>query len=126
MIGLVTAIVMAQSFYDLDLSDVRSIHTPSVNSKGVPMSETCAEWTAARKMNGRKKAQLEAWVVGIITGYNLYHPKSQDDKLDLLNGNNWGKESQTFFSVLDQRCLNAPSQAFPTITVDLVEEWRKR
>ena len=78
MIGVVLAILMSQSIYDQDLSDVRTIHSASVNSKGVPQSETCADWTVARKTKGRKKAQLEAWVIGVVTGCNLYHPVPGD------------------------------------------------
>jgi hypothetical protein len=75
---------------------------------------------------GRRAAVLEAWVTGVITGYNLYHPKSEDDALDLLDGNYWGKERSEFFRLIDQRCAKSPSASFPMVTLDLIEERRKR
>lgn len=65
---------------------------------------------------------LEAWVEGVITGFNVYHAKNAEDRVDLLEGRSLSEA----FKIIDQRCSNTPEAALADVTLDLIAEWRKR
>jgi hypothetical protein len=106
----------------LDDTDARTAYSGSVGPDGWPLSEDCAEWAAARQKGGKRAAPLESWVAGVITGYNFYHASSVGDRLDLLDG----KKLSDAYIWIDQRCSATPDRGLPDVTLELVEEWRRR
>jgi hypothetical protein len=59
----------------LDDSDARNIHSFSP-------SPDCAEWAKARRQARPRSNPHEAWVLGLMSGYNMYHPKGRRDILE--------------------------------------------
>ncbi|MBC8020355.1 MAG: hypothetical protein H7X78_03975 [Methyloceanibacter sp.] len=109
MIALVAAALAAQFLAD---SNVRQIH-------GFDPSPDCAEWTEARRGNRSRAEALEAWVTGVLTGYNVYHPKGGRDIL-------WGTGLAGAFAWIDRRCAADPEEALPGVTLDLIAELQDR
>jgi hypothetical protein len=106
----------------IEASDARTIHSGSVDRHGWAISPDCAEWMKARRKRTRRATEMEAWVAGVITGYNLYHPAAADDALDLLEG----RKLADGYKWIDQRCAHDSEAALPDVTLDLVAEWRER
>ncbi|MBC7986614.1 MAG: hypothetical protein H7X93_08080 [Sphingomonadaceae bacterium] len=96
----------------IDDSDARRIH-------GFDPSPDCAEWTEARRRNGPRAGALEAWVSGVLAGYNLYHPNGHRDILR-------GTDLAGAYAWIDNRCLADPDEALPDITIDLIAEFQIR
>ena len=102
-------------------SDARTIYTDTIGSNG-GLTPDCAQWNTSRQSPGKRSSPLEAWVEGLITGYNVYHAKNPEDRLDLLKGRSLSEA----YKAIDQRCANTPDAALADVTLDLISEWRKR
>lgn len=101
----------------IDDSDARRI-------PGLDPSPDCAEWTVARRGDRPRADVLEAWVTGVLSGYNLYHPKGAQDILR-------GGALRIAFEWIDRRCAldrrrNGTSEALPEVTMDLIGELENR
>ena len=107
---ILLATVLAAQF--LDDSDVRYIH-------GFNPTPDCAEWTEARRRDNSRSETLEAWVTGVLTGYNLYDPKGRHDILG-------GTDLSGAFAWIDRRCAANPEEGLPEVTMDLITELRNR
>ncbi len=94
----------------IDDSDARTIHSWDP-------TPVCREWTQARSRNNAQSATFEAWVTGMITGYNLYNADRQGD---ILRGNNLAN----VFVWIDRRCAVAPERAMVEIATEFVDEAR--
>lgn len=106
----------------VDLSDVRTVYSGSVDREGWPISPDCEEWTKAREDAGGRATELQAWAAGVITGYNVYHPADRGDALNLLERTTLSAA----YTWIDQRCADAPEAALPDVTLELVDELRRR
>jgi hypothetical protein len=102
-------------------ADTRTVYSGFVGRDGWAISPDCGEWISARRKHHRGTTAVEAWVAGLISGYNLYHPADRDDALDLLGG----KKLADAYAWIDQRCANSPEAALADVTLDLIGEWRK-
>jgi hypothetical protein len=95
----------------IDVSDVRNVH-------GFNPSPDCAEWMKARRSHRPRSNPHEAWVMGVLTGYNLYHPNGHHDILE-------GTTLSAAFAWIDRRCAANPDAALPDVTLDLVGELKR-
>jgi hypothetical protein len=105
----------------LDMSDARTIYTETV-APDEGLTPDCREWNRARQNGGKESTPLEAWVEGVITGYNLYHAKKSEDHLNLLEG----RSLPEAFKIIDHECADSPEAALADVTTDLIADWRKR
>jgi hypothetical protein len=94
----------------IDDSDARSIHSWD------PTPE-CQDWTRARRRN--ESDAFEAWVTGLITGYNLYNA---DRHQDILRGTSLADA----FAWIDRRCDAQPERAMVEVAMELVDELSTR
>jgi hypothetical protein len=120
MIALVAVMLGAQ--FPIDTTDLRTVHSGFVDKKGCPVSPDCTDWAKARRNGGKHAVALETWVAGLISGYNLYHPASPADRLNLLEG----KKLSDAYKAIDERCAALPDAAVADVTLELVADWRKR
>lgn len=120
MIAFVAVMLVAQ--FPIDTTDVRTVYSGTVDKNGWPVSPDCAKWTKGRRKGGKQAAALETWVAGVISGYNLYHPASPADRLDLLEG----KKLSDAYKAIDERCATVPDAAVADVVLDLIADWRKR
>jgi hypothetical protein len=105
----------------IDMSDARTIYTETVGPRE-GLTPDCSQWNTARQNGGKQSSSLEAWVEGVITGYNLFHANNAADRLDLLKG----RSLSDGFKIIDQRCSDSPEAALADVTLDLIAQWRKR
>lgn len=96
----------------LDDSDSRAIHSWD------PTPE-CQDWTRARRRNDSRSEALEAWVTGLLTGYNLYDANGHRDILQ-------GSTLEEAFAWIDRRCAAEPQRAMVEIAIELVTDLRAR
>ena len=96
----------------LDDSDARRIHSFSP-------SPDCAEWAEERRRAPPRSNPHEAWVLGLLSGYNVYHPKGHRDILE-------GTGEQAAFAWLDRRCGGDPDISLIDVTLELIAELRAK
>lgn len=96
----------------LDDADSRNIHSFSP-------SPDCAEWAQARRRARPRSNPHEAWVLGLVSGYNLYHPKGRRDILQDI-----GEEEA--FAWIDRHCRGDRELSLIDITLDLIDELRAK
>ena len=96
----------------LDDGDARNIHS------FLP-SPDCAEWAKERRRAPPRANPHEAWVLGLLSGYNLYHPEGGRD---ILRGT--GREAM--FAAIDRRCGGDRNLSLIDVAVDLVAEFRQK
>lgn len=112
MILLLAAAAVLSPPGGIDDSDARNIH--SFNP-----SPDCAQWAKARRRARPRSNPHEAWVLGLLSGYNLYHPEGRRDILE-------GTSKEAAFVWIDQRCGGDRSKSLIDVTLDLVAELRAR
>lgn len=94
-------------------ADNRSIYVYSY-----PGNDTCGDWTENRRRGDGRTQALEGWVLGFVTGYNMY----EDPK-----GNVAPSVSATaLLAWVDQYCAANPLDSLTTAGVKLVSELRSR
>jgi hypothetical protein len=92
----------------IDVSDVRTIHSFSP-------SPDCEEWAKARRRSRPRSNPHEAWVLGLLSGYNLYHPEGHQDILA-------GTSKEALFVSIDRRCRGDRNLSLIDVTIDLLTE----
>jgi hypothetical protein len=96
----------------IDDSDARRLHSFSP-------SPDCAEWAKERRRNRPRANPHEAWVLGLLSGYNKYHPKGHRDILQ-------GTGVDAAFEWIDRRCNGDRSLSLIDVTLELVDELRAK
>ena len=96
----------------LDDSNARTVHSWNP-------TPDCQDWTRARRSDRARSQTLEAWVTGLLTGYNLYDPNGHHD---ILRGTNLAEA----FAWIDRRCGDQPEQAMVSVAIELVHALRAR
>ena len=108
MILLAAAAALLSPPGAIDDSDAREIHSFSP-------SPDCAEWAKARRRSRPRSNPHEAWVLGLLSGYNMYHPNGRRDILE-------GTSKELVFVWIDRRCGGDRHLSLIDITFDLIAE----
>jgi hypothetical protein len=96
----------------IDDSDARTVHSFSP-------SPDCAEWAEERRKASPRSNPHEAWVLGLISGYNLYHPKGHRDILE-------GTSEGALFAWIDRNCKGDAGISLIDVTLDIIAELRTK
>ncbi len=112
MILLAAAAALLSPPGAIDDSDARTIHSFSP-------SPDCAEWAKARRRARPRSNPHEAWVLGLLSGYNMYHPKGRRDILK-------GTSMKAAFAWIDRRCGGDRNLSLIEITIELIDELRAK
>lgn len=85
---------------------------------GFPGNDSCADWTQNRTNPDRKQQVLEGWVLGFVTGYNVYGPGSGNVAP--------GVTSTALIGWVDQHCVAYPLDSVLEASLKLVIELKRR
>ena len=96
----------------IDDSDARTLHSFSP-------SPDCAEWAKARRRARPRFNPHEAWILGLLSGYNMYHPKGHRDILE-------GSSTEAAFAWIDRRCGGDRNLSLIDVTSELMAELRAK
>lgn len=83
-----------------------------------PGNDTCGNWTENRRLPQSRNQALEGWVLGFVSGYNVY----EDPKGNVAPG----VSGLGLLAWVDQYCAANPLDTLFTAGVKLVIELRKR
>jgi hypothetical protein len=112
MILLAAAAALLGPPVAIDDSDARTIHSFSP-------SPDCAEWAKARRRARPRSNPHEAWVLGLLSGYNMNHPRGHRDILQ-------GTSKEAAFAWIDRRCGGDRSLSLIDVTLELIDELRAK
>lgn len=112
MILLAAAAALLSPPGAIDDSNARRIHSFSP-------SPDCAEWAETRREARPRSNPHEAWVLGLLSGYNKYHRKGRRDILE-------GTSIEAAFAWIDRRCGGDPNLSLIDLTIELVAELRAK
>jgi hypothetical protein len=96
----------------IDDSDARRIHSFSP-------SPDCAEWAKERRRARPRSNAHQTWVLGLLSGYNMYRPKGHRDILE-------GIGQEAAFEWIDRRCGGDRNLSLIDVTLKLVDELREK
>lgn len=83
-----------------------------------PGYDTCGNWTENRKFPNIRTQALEGWVLGFVSGYNMY----EDPKGNVAPS----VSASGLLAWVDQYCAANPLDSLTTAGVKLVIELRNR
>jgi hypothetical protein len=112
MILLAAAAALLSPPGAIDDSNARRIHSFSP-------SPDCADWVKARREARPRSNPHEAWVLGLLSGYNMYHRKGRRDILE-------GTGIEAAFAWIDRRCGGNLDASLIDLAIELVAELRSK
>lgn len=81
-----------------------------------PAADSCATWTTERRE--RRNQAVEGWVLGVVTGYNVYNAPTGDIAPSVTGPGLLGW--------VDQYCATSPLDTVTTATFKLIKELERR
>ena len=86
---------------------------------GITPIPSCGAWTAARSAHGGDEIAMKYWLLGFVSGRNMYEPNAQGGMKSIT-------DPEALEAYIDQYCQAHPLDELTQAAAGLIDELRQR